>query len=1273
MTDTGNNNHSQPLPVRHQHSLTGRLLRMLWRTLAWVFLTLFVALGVLSAVLATHQGSHWLLTQLSTLLNNGSQRFEYQSADGTFLRGISLKGVRWQQGDNTVTIAQLHSRWNPMTLLEGEFILESLRIAGLQVDQAAPAAPAQARSPLILDNILNSVLPLPVDIRLNNARIDGAVLRVGGQEFSLLSLGVDGSLQGQTLLIDELLLDTGQVSLDAGIELTLQTPYPISADIHWQTARPLLENTVAPSGQLQLTGDLDQLNVNHQLSGPASIHSTGSVTLNLAQMLNARADNLTTAVDLQYSLAATAVPGLEQIVINSLTLATQGSLDALALSANADISASSSAGITVSTQLEARARFNGNRVVIDELLLSTDTGALAVGGEVQWTQSAGAQGLTAELSYQLDDSAPDRYLENLPDNMSIRNLNSRGELRLQQSPEPGALWQIAFATPQTTALLNGYELSGNGGFKVDGQGWQIEDFNLQNGTNRIEISGLLDNVTGDLLATLLIDAPEPGAFYPDLQGQITGEARVSGTVQSPVIDIDITAKALQLGQIVAPQVTVTGQNRAGMNELEIRGSKLRFMLGDQAEVIEEFMLRLRGQPDAHNMLLLLDSSLAQARINADGSWLAGGWQGRLLSSEIDSQLGNWQQTDATDAQIQPGEMSIGNLCWLMNDTRLCAQASVSGANQLTASGTLTDFPLSAFNLPHTEQTLSQESGIVFLTADPTLTPLRLPISLPAGVAVDGSASLQISAAGPIDAWREMSINLSATSNGDLYIRTDVDTQAEATDDPLATASVNHFVWPSLQFEASQLNGNWQTRSQLPFFQQDADSLLTPMRGLVTADATMDPAQNLSGQLQLQFDDLGWLEGLVPQISNVHGSLNGQLDLGGTLASPRLRAHLALDDAGLAVQALGIDLRVLQTTLISEGPDRLVVNGIVESGEGSLNFSSQIDRLFSDTRAGELQVAGSDFTLANLPDLQLTVSPDIRITGTSQAINVSGQLLVPLLNAQINTLPETAVDVSSDAVIIQSETGAPLRNAALAQQAALGGVPLTGEMRLVLGENVRVAGFGLNAQVQGQLDISQLADAAPLTYGELEVVQGSFVTYGRTLSIEQGKLLFMGSYDNPAIDIRAVREVENMRVGVQMNGTIRNINSSLFSVPTLPDGDILSVMITGMPIAEIGTQQDGNALIGAMTSLGISQSQGIANQIQNQLGLDAFSINSSGDVNDSSLMLGKYITPRIFVRYAVGLFETENSLAIDYAVNDRVKLEATSGQTQSIDLTYTVEQ
>jgi translocation and assembly module TamB len=1264
-------------------SVISRSLSIVWRTLAAVVLVLFVALAALSAALATHQGSHWLLGQLSSVLNNDGQSVVYQSAEGTFLRGISLTGIRWQQADNSVSIAQLHSRWNPLTLLEGEFMLESLRIAGLQIDWAAQTAPTPPSAPLILDNVINAFLPLPVSVHLNNARIDGAVLRTNGQAYSLLSLMVDASLQGETIIMNEFLVDTGLVSLKAGAELTLQSPYPLSADIDWQYARPLLENTAAPSGQLRITGDLDLINIDHQLSGPAELHSTGSIRLNLAQLLNARADSQSPELDLEHTLSALAVPGMEQIQVNSLTLITQGTPDNLALTATARVSASPSPGLFIATAVDAQANLRGNRLMLDELALRTDTGLLTIQGDMQWaqaetqtrtlSQSANQPRLAMALRYQLDDSSPQRYLANLPDNVSMANLSSRGELQLRQSPAPESAWQIAFATPQISALLNGYELSGNGGFNRDGERWQIDEFNLRNGDNRIEISALLDNLSGELQADLLIDVPQPGAFYPQLQGQIAGNATVSGTVQNPVIDVDVSARALQLGQLSAPEVTMTGQNRAGMNELEIRGSNLRFLLGEQAETIEQFTLRLRGQPDAHNILLLLDSSVAQARINADVTLGENGWQGRLLSSEFDSDLGNWQQTAPADVQLQADQMSISALCWQMQSTQLCAQAQLAGTDQLTATATLDNFPLAAFNLPQTEQTLSQDAGMVFFNDTAAQPPLRMPVSLPAGVAVNGMISVSASASGPINHWREMSIKVTADSRGDLYVRTGIAEQATDADELADTALTNHFVWSSLQFEATQQDGGWQSSSQLAFFQQDSDSQLTPMRGSANATANLDADENLSGQLQLQFDDLGWLEGLVPQISQVGGSLGGQLDLSGTLDNPRVRADLSLEDGSLAVQALGIELQGIETTLASAGPDRLLINGVVQSSDGRLNFSSQIDNVLSDTRKLDVSIAGADFTLANLPDLQLTISPDIRLQADAQGINVSGQLFVPLLNAEINTLPETAVDVSSDVIIVQIDGSTPVRNAALTEQAVLGGVPLSGELRLILGDNVQVAGFGLNAQVRGQLDIRQRPNTAPLTYGELQVVQGSFATYGRTLDIEQGRLLFMGSLDNPAIDIRAVREVENIRVGVQMNGTIRNINSSLFSVPMLADADILSVMITGMPIAEIGTQQDGNALIGAMTSLGISQSQGMANQIRNQLGLDAFSINSSGDVNDSRLMLGKYITPRIFIRYAVGLFETENSLAIDYTVNDRVKLEATSGQTQSIDLTYTVEQ
>jgi translocation and assembly module TamB len=139
----------------------------------------------------------------------------------------------------------------------------------------------------------------------------------------------------------------------------------------------------------------------------------------------------------------------------------------------------------------------------------------------------------------------------------------------------------------------------------------------------------------------------------------------------------------------------------------------------------------------------------------------------------------------------------------------------------------------------------------------------------------------------------------------------------------------------------------------------------------------------------------------------------------------------------------------------------------------------------------------------------------------------------------------------------------------------------------------------------------------------------------------------------------------------MNGTLRNIRSQLFSTPTLPDGDIIAVMLTGRPLAEVGSQ-DSNALVGAITTLGINQGQNLTNQIRNQLGLDTLAITSTGDVANSSLTLGKYLTPRIFIQYGIGLFETESTLAVDYTLSERVKLEAKSGSTQSLDITYTVE-
>ena len=58
-------------------------------------------------------------------------------------------------------------------------------------------------------------------------------------------------------------------------------------------------------------------------------------------------------------------------------------------------------------------------------------------------------------------------------------------------------------------------------------------------------------------------------------------------------------------------------------------------------------------------------------------------------------------------------------------------------------------------------------------------------------------------------------------------------------------------------------------------------------------------------------------------------------------------------------------------------------------------------------------------------------------------------------------------------------------------------------------------------------------------------------------IERGDLLFTGTTDNPALDVRATREVEGATVGLTVTGTLRNPRSEIFSMPELTESEALA--------------------------------------------------------------------------------------------------------------------
>jgi translocation and assembly module TamB len=122
---------------------------------------------------------------------------------------------------------------------------------------------------------------------------------------------------------------------------------------------------------------------------------------------------------------------------------------------------------------------------------------------------------------------------------------------------------------------------------------------------------------------------------------------------------------------------------------------------------------------------------------------------------------------------------------------------------------------------------------------------------------------------------------------------------------------------------------------------------------------------------------------------------------------------------------------------------------------------------------------------------------------------------------------------------------------------------------------------------------------------------------------------------------------------------------------MPPTDVISMLITGK-VPGAMSQSDANQVMNAATSLGISQSKGITNTLQNTFGMDVLNLQGGDSYEESSLVVGKYLTPDIFISYVQNLFTPAGSIQLDYTLSKSLGLKAQSGETQSIDLLYRVE-
>jgi translocation and assembly module TamB len=198
-------------------------------------------------------------------------------------------------------------------------------------------------------------------------------------------------------------------------------------------------------------------------------------------------------------------------------------------------------------------------------------------------------------------------------------------------------------------------------------------------------------------------------------------------------------------------------------------------------------------------------------------------------------------------------------------------------------------------------------------------------------------------------------------------------------------------------------------------------------------------------------------------------------------------------------------------------------------------------------------------------------------------------------------------------------------------------------------------------------------APPRVTGEVRTEEGRYRAWGQVLDVETGLIRFNGPYNNPSLDILALRPNISVRAGVQVTGSALAPRVRLYSDPELPDAEKLAWVVLGRD-ATAGGAEAAVLQQAALTLLG-SRGQSASANIANRVGLDEIGFKSASageDASGAALTFGKRLSKDLYVTYERTLSGTMGALYIFYDLSRRLTLRGQAGSNSALDLIYTMK-
>jgi len=771
-----------------------------------------------------------------------------------------------------------------------------------------------------------------------------------------------------------------------------------------------------------------------------------------------------------------------------------------------------------------------------------------------------------------------------------------------------------------SGTLREHDLSGGGKITLSNDTFNTTGLVLKSGLTELVVNGQ----AGDNLGLeFSLTSPDIGSIVPEGQGSITLKGRLSGSSNEPRVDAELQATALNYRE------NSLGRGQAEIHgilagQVQLNGTLVGEKIAVAGYAIDKGSVRVEGTLAKHQVAVDGSGSLGKLTFRADGGYQTN-WKGEVsLFQWHTTDYGVWAQEKKTAVTAGKDGVLLKRFCLSDGESAVCLDGDVRFDEELlwTVHGDLSSVPLKWLN--------------------------RLDLL---SVPVNGLISLDIAAKGNRSSVLSMKAK-TQVSGADVLISVE--------DTEMVPLSFDSSVL-TLDLSDGLLQGN------VNILMRDGSQLLlnAEVEG-VGGFSTSMLSLPLHGNLELKKFDLSSLGAFTGYGIEPTGWVSNSFTILGTVGQPQISGEIKIRDGGIYLPYQGITLENIAVS-VEAGEEVAYVTGTATSGPGKLTAAGTI-QYGKEGVEGTFTLQGEDFVAVNLPEYVFRVNPDIQLSFNNKRGEIRGTIDIPYGLITPEEMKDS-VSASEDVVFVNGN-----------EEEQKDGWPFGMDIGVRLGDDVRIDGYGLSGRLAGKLRIITTSDDSLVGRGELDLVDGTFSIYSRSLNIQRGRILFTGGpIDNPGVDVRAQMKVSDEEargkgylVGVDISGLVQDLEYHLFSDPYMEDTEILSLMIVGHSLAD-STQTEGNMLEAAAVMLGVKGSSGFVEGIGSFLRLDDLHLEGSSTKENMSLVLGKRVTKDLYIGYDLNMFSQLGQFRVRYDLTRGFSVETTnSSESTGADLLYTFE-